>query len=232
MTFGIDTRNFPVDQQNQVKMDEFCEGDADLEHLIPTENEAQGNKNARRVVLVRYPKPNDVVLGRGKPFQDHPGNQHMADMVNEKWESYQNSTLKGKMDLTMQIVETIKGQGYKFLRRLDKDMARDVPADYGWIVVDDSKAREKVSHGFRNNTIQRKGNYDPIQEQKQPETKAIHDDHRSNQEDQNGSIAGVASSTPSPESSTYDTSTNKGASIVSKEDFDSLDLLNDSFGEF
>lgn len=91
--------------------------------------------------VVRPTDP-DVILGRGKPFQNHPGNQRMLTIVDKYRERYQTAERKEKHDIVEEVMGIITGNGGKFLRRLDYE-------NY-WIEVPHAVAYRKVGHAFRS----------------------------------------------------------------------------------
>ena len=89
---------------------------------------------------------NDVLLGRGVPFQRHPGNVMLANLINDRREEYRNGKRSEKTAITWDIVYEIQNHvGGRFLEKED--------AEHGgaWKVATDFDAREKVSVGFRSN---------------------------------------------------------------------------------
>lgn len=94
-------------------------------------------------IVVDSPLENDVLLGRGRPFQDYVGNQQLGRMIDQQRQRYLSA--KDRFDKTyisMQIVEEIQKLGGRFLQRS--------PDKGGWELVSDAVARDKVSHSFRS----------------------------------------------------------------------------------
>ena len=86
-----------------------------------------------------FPGPFDVMLGRGRRSNYHPGNIRLRGMCDDSKELYNASAKKGKTQITEKIVKAIKVSG----RFLKED-------GFGWVEVDDEVARLKVSHTFRD----------------------------------------------------------------------------------
>ena len=84
----------------------------------------------------------DILLGRGKPFQNHPGNQRMLSLVDKYKERYQAAERKEKHDIVEEVMGIIEGSGGRFLRRVDYE-------NY-WVPVQHSIAYRKVGHAFRS----------------------------------------------------------------------------------
>jgi hypothetical protein len=100
--------------------------------------------------IVEIPTDQDVLFGRGRPFQSHPGNVHLHKLVALHKDRYENSRRFDKLAIADQIVYEIKrGSGNRpgrFLRRVDGE-------DY-WEEVPDGVSREKVAHALRGHIKQ------------------------------------------------------------------------------
>ena len=90
--------------------------------------------------LLPYPKPNDILLGRGRPFQDYPGNQMMTKLINSYREQYDHATERlDKMFICLSVTKEVQERGSRFLQR----------TSLGWEEVDQEKAEKKVIKAFR-----------------------------------------------------------------------------------
>ena len=90
--------------------------------------------------IIEYPGPNDVLLGRGRPFQEYIGNRQFISLVEAERERYQRTEDKfEKTCISIDIVKKIQDIGGRFLDRTEE----------GWEVVNDVTAREKASRAFR-----------------------------------------------------------------------------------
>jgi hypothetical protein len=88
------------------------------------------------------PRETDVLCGRGKPYQEHSGNQLLGDIVLEHDIPYRALKRGDKSDLCQQLVVLMQQRhGGRFIRRRDDD---------AWEVVPKEEAKEKVSQAFRN----------------------------------------------------------------------------------
>jgi hypothetical protein len=86
----------------------------------------------------------DVLFGRGKPYQGHPGNIRLHKVVEVYRTRYSQVRRHIKTEIAEEIVQFIKSGGNKagrFLKRADGDET--------WEEVSDTVAREKVSHALR-----------------------------------------------------------------------------------
>jgi hypothetical protein len=91
--------------------------------------------------VIDDPLPNDVLLGRGKPIQQRPGNIRFREMLEKHMDKYgQQSKMGEKNKVSACIVHMVKEEGGRFLKELK---------DGGWVEVDEATARAKVSHSFR-----------------------------------------------------------------------------------
>jgi len=86
------------------------------------------------------PTDNDVLFGRGRIFQEHPGNMHLKRLIVEWYDKYNVSPRLGKMAVSERLVYLIQERNGRFLKK-NKDGV--------WEEVDKVEAREKCSHGFR-----------------------------------------------------------------------------------
>jgi hypothetical protein len=134
MTFGIPAENLPItatgDRRPEAHQD-FCK----KLKKFPTLND-----NIKRIVV---PSPYDVLLGRGKPLQKHPGNLRYHHVVDGYQCEYEKMQKLAKTTLSKMIVDKFKAEGFRFMKQ----------DEGGWIEVDDEAARYKVSHTFRNHRI-------------------------------------------------------------------------------
>ena len=71
---------------------------------------------ARRVTIAK-PSKNDVILGRGKPFQNWPGNQFMLSLCDCYRERYHSAERAQKNHIIEEVKDIIKGRGGRFLRK-------------------------------------------------------------------------------------------------------------------
>ena len=86
------------------------------------------------------PGPMDVIMGRDWEAQIHPGTMRLREIIASHWDAYDNAKKLEKTKITREIVQEVKAGGNRFLK---VDGA-------GYVVVDDSVAREKVSSSFRD----------------------------------------------------------------------------------
>jgi hypothetical protein len=95
--------------------------------------------NAERV---RTPLKNDVLFGRGRGLQSHPGNKRLREIAKLYRSQYPSLPRRGKRLLVEKVYnELIKG-GARFLIKVDH-------LDDAWVKVDVPLAHQKVMHTLR-----------------------------------------------------------------------------------
>ena len=138
-TFGIPQTILPINDHGQLKEDSISEY---FEHRLEVERDIRHREEA--CTTIDFPDCNDILLGRGKPYQDFLGNIRLRKIIDSHWNRYNMAEQTEKSNISMEIVQKVKASGARFLERHDnKDE---------WIEVEASIARQKVSHGFRNQT--------------------------------------------------------------------------------
>jgi hypothetical protein len=143
MTFGIPSVIMPVDMQGTLNVERFHQ---EIEETRRWEEERERVRHAENFANNRsdYPTTLDVLLGRGRPYQKFPGNLQLSNMIDAGQAVYQAATHQlNKTAISNDTVVEIKEMGARFLKRSE--------CGQYWIEVSDLVARDKVSHGFRNN---------------------------------------------------------------------------------
>ena len=102
--------------------------------------------------IVDAPEPFDVLFGRGKPTQKHPGNKLLRLLIDQNCHRYNKAPRREKRAIANEIVQGIKSNSGKlpgrFLQPCEGGPEReDDPA--GWKEATDNVAIDKVSHCFR-----------------------------------------------------------------------------------
>lgn len=175
-SFGIPVDAFPFLQPDGVDLDENVHQHyiqerrrVEQEHwrLSTLQEESSG--------LVSYPTKNDVLVGRGRPYQEFQGNLRYSLLIDMNLSKYLKATNRfEKTCVFMDIVKLIQENNGRFLQRNSQ----------GWEIVKDNVAREKVSHIFRTKTARLLS-----QQQEQPSIIAS---------TTTSSVASVSSSSASP----------------------------------
>jgi hypothetical protein len=138
MTFGIQACMIPLDDNNQLKLDDFTNHIDDLKRL-----EAEVEAEAEAVSFIPFPSRFDILLGRGKPYQEYSGNQWLNTFITAYYERFQHagSHYGHKNEICKTIIHMISESGGRFLKRSEDEN--------GWEVVSDQLVMGKVSHLFR-----------------------------------------------------------------------------------
>ncbi|KAG7348149.1 hypothetical protein IV203_016854 [Nitzschia inconspicua] len=97
---------------------------------------------------IHQPNPYDVLLGRGKPFQNHRGNQEMLRVVDSYRSKYHDVERSCKNEIVEEVLRVVKSNGGRFLERIE-----DFENSY-WSEVEHSIAYRKIGHAFRSNARQ------------------------------------------------------------------------------
>eukprot|EP00980_Cylindrotheca_fusiformis_P016375 scaffold4880_cov106-Cylindrotheca_fusiformis.AAC.9 len=130
--FGINGVNLAISCEGDLKIDRHKGMLRSLKCL-----EAQTTSADDYVIL---PTHTDVLLGRGKPIQNHPGNLRVSLIVESLLQEYDGSEKRlSKKQLAAKAVDRMKGAGVRFLTKCKE----------GWKVAPDSLARERVISNFR-----------------------------------------------------------------------------------
>ena len=139
MTFGLPMKSIPIRDDGTLKP-ELNEQYLRERHEKDKKFRRQEEDESRNGGIILYPNPNDVLLGRGRPFQQYTGNQRFNRIIDVHRERYQKIGDRfEKTCLSMDVVKLVQDSGGRFLQR----------AQSGWERVTDFVAREKVSHSFR-----------------------------------------------------------------------------------
>ena len=97
----------------------------------------------RQIGIIR-PNTQDILLGRGKPIQEHPGNEAMRALVEEHKERYNQLPRDRRGLVANELIRQLQEErGARFLKR-------DEFYSSGWIVASESEAYEKICHSLRS----------------------------------------------------------------------------------
>jgi hypothetical protein len=133
MTFGVPVQFVPVSYEGELKTGNHNKW------LAKREARDNGLKQMGWFDGLDLPARNDVLLGRGKPFQDHPGNICMRNLVELHIEEYQIAPMGQKNVMAAKIVQATKLHGLFVKKR----------PDGWWEEVNDADATMKVLKTFR-----------------------------------------------------------------------------------
>jgi hypothetical protein len=145
MTFGVPVEALPVTYEGELKTGSHLKW---LSRRLAKETQIQ---KTGRFSGIDLPGIKDVLLGRGKPVQDHRGNILMRTLVSTFLDQYKSALKRDKILVASKVVVETKRCGGRFLKR---------SSDGWWSEVSDEAARDKVSMTFRT-TISSKASNDP-----------------------------------------------------------------------
>lgn len=91
--------------------------------------------------LITKPYDSDILCGKDKTFNKHPGNRAYRELIEEHAVSYSNESSKQiKMKVTKQIVQQLEASGARFIRKVGEN---------AWQEISNQQARDKTSHALR-----------------------------------------------------------------------------------
>jgi hypothetical protein len=88
------------------------------------------------------PLSSDILLGQGKPFQSHPGNQRMLQIIDGNKEQYSKAKHEKRLHLAEEVLDAILETGGRFLKQVEGE-------EY-WEEVSHLVPLDKVSHAIRS----------------------------------------------------------------------------------
>jgi hypothetical protein len=135
MAYGIDVASFPLSPDGEVKTTHH------LKWLAKRKIKEAALQTVGSFSGIDLPGRNDVLLGRGKPFRQHPGNVRMRELVDLYKEEYKRAPVGQKSNISDKIVQaTMIKEHSLFLKR---------QPDGWWVQVSQNEAREKATQIFR-----------------------------------------------------------------------------------
>jgi hypothetical protein len=134
LSFGVPTTALPVDLDGKMRSEDLLEY---IEKRKEIDADIGRGENIDRFTL----SDNDVLLGRGRPYQEWHGNLQLAKIIDIHREEYGQADRAKKTAISKDVLEIVKSCNGRFLQQ-DKTTGE-------WEEVSDAVAREKVSSGFR-----------------------------------------------------------------------------------
>jgi hypothetical protein len=132
MAYGIPISDFPVLNDGSVNR-EFHLAWIQMRRTLETE--------VSKTTLTIAPKSSDVLLGRGKGVQFHPGNIRLRMELGSFFSEYERCERAEKKSVALSVVDEVRNRGGRFLQQKDN----------AWQEVDDEDAiLKKVMHCFRD----------------------------------------------------------------------------------
>ena len=106
---------------------------------------SQSNENNNKYIDQDDTRPEDVLMGRGRKLQKHPGNIQFRKWIAEQITEYEIANKHRKTEMAEKIVSQVYQNGGRFLKQCpsaNKDGTT-------WEEIDDTAARLKVAYTFR-----------------------------------------------------------------------------------
>jgi hypothetical protein len=103
-----------------------------------------------RKETVRSPKDADILIGRGKPFQNHAGNKHMRGLVEQHKDRYNSADRDMRKLVALDVLDMLTARGSRFLKRPFRKANISSNVDDGWEVASRDEACEKLCHALRS----------------------------------------------------------------------------------
>jgi hypothetical protein len=150
LSFGLPIQFLPFTTEHELKTGTHKKW---VERRIIKEEEVQRHGVFSGIDL---PDRNDVLIGKGRPIQNHPGNRRLLELVQGHLDDYnQADRIGGRKAVASKVIQEVlypcpRGYGVKFLKRRD---------DSGWweVVTEEDVLIEKVCNAFRAIRKTRKG---------------------------------------------------------------------------
>ncbi|CAJ1958122.1 unnamed protein product [Cylindrotheca closterium] len=110
-----------------------------VESSTTTHNAARSNSASATNGLIIEPSPNDVLLGRGRGSQRHPGNVRFREFLKVYQDDYNNAQRYKRVNTPTELTRILLQDGMRFLKK----------ADGGWVESDFAEVEKKVKQVFR-----------------------------------------------------------------------------------
>jgi hypothetical protein len=86
------------------------------------------------------PTPNDVLLGRGKKFQNHPGNVRFREWLDGYYDDYDHAPRTERRRIATNLTQILNAKGVRFLKLTENNQ---------WVQSQGVEAEKKISQLFR-----------------------------------------------------------------------------------
>ena len=126
MTFGIPVQACPVTLEGELKTANH------LKWIKKLQVKDEAIRQTGVFNKIDMPGVGDVLVGKGKPFQQHPGNVRLRQLVELHVDKYKAAKKGDKTTITRGIVETITKNSGRFLKK---------DSDGWWVEVTRDDAR-------------------------------------------------------------------------------------------
>ena len=137
-------QNIENNHHRGIEMEEVKSGREKERVAVSRSKQQQQGKHLKKSASLddgSSPNERDVLFGRGKGCQNHPGNIRFRNLIDSERSSYEQARLLEKTMISERIVQLVHSQSGRFLKSAGKGT---------WIEVSDEVARDKISHAFRD----------------------------------------------------------------------------------
>lgn len=132
-TFGIDLRR---ENFGNAYIEKFLK----VQRQNENEEKRKQQEEEARTGIIMHPSEIDVLCGRGRPYQDFPGNLQVGRIVDQHVPQYLETHERlAKTMIAIGIVKSVRNYGGRFLTR----------TEVGWELATDKVARGKISQALR-----------------------------------------------------------------------------------
>ena len=136
-SFGIPANLIPISTDGTITSKDF--------HVTQMEKRRKYERQEYQVTTVMIPGSFDILVGKGKPFQEHIGNIQLRAWIDQRQAKYLAAMKLEKKAFVLDIIDAVRARGGRFL----KD-------DGGyWVEVNEEVAMAKVGHLFRDKKVKR-----------------------------------------------------------------------------
>mmetsp|Transcript_36604 Transcript_36604/g.88363 ORF Transcript_36604/g.88363 Transcript_36604/m.88363 type:complete len:570 (-) Transcript_36604:6039-7748(-) len=135
----------PIDEKVVLKKASASLGAAPAASRVTASTSSDGEDQT--IVATEDRSKDDVLCGRGIPFQKWPGNQRMRRIVQKHRQEYAGAKRHEKGVIVQRVIREIKEGGARFLHPLVEDVAQDEVEQ--WVEAKNDYVYEKVSHAMR-----------------------------------------------------------------------------------
>lgn len=158
--YGICSDDLPMNSTGELDVETFKKKVQERREI-----ESKIKERAQSSTLIEHPTSLDVLLGRGRPYQDFPGNVRLNQVVELRRQAYESTTKVEKTAIAFEIIHALNSLGGRFLKRVstsssspddthDTTGCNNTGSGGGgggsyWEEVDITAAHRKVSNSFQ-----------------------------------------------------------------------------------
>lgn len=134
MSYGIPVDLFPMNSDEVIKTTNHNRWMA-RRKLMDNKGDSEEDPSS----IIELPTRHDVLTGKGRPIQHHPGNVRFRDIVDQHMDEY-NATKKGSKAIVIRkVINAVLESSGRFLAKTKQGW---------WQVASDQEARDKVAKLF------------------------------------------------------------------------------------